>query len=122
MLDATTKKQLKATNETHKKINETFLETRIVPRVVVFMADGTNMSKKKSADEKHEVAIFTKRGPNNVAININKFIAKYDFDIAMKLKKNLTEKEEMEREEKERIKREIEEIEEAKPTDQEIKY
>jgi hypothetical protein len=35
-----------------------------------------------------------------VAININKFIAKYDFDIAMKLKKNETDQEEIEREEK----------------------
>ena len=44
------------------------------------------------------MAIFTKRGPNNVAININKYIAKYDFDIAMKLKKDETDKEKMERE------------------------
>ena len=30
--------------------------------------------------------IFNKNGPNNVAININKYIAKYDFDIARKIK------------------------------------
>ena len=36
--------------------------------------------------------IFRKRGPNNVAININKYIAKYDFDIARKLNPNPEEK------------------------------
>ena len=101
MLDAVTKKQLNQTIETHKRINEKFLDTKIIPRMVIFMADGTNLSKhKQTVDSKHEVAIFTKRGPNNVAININKFIAKYDFDIAMKLKKNETDQEEIEREEK----------------------
>lgn len=68
--------------------------------MVIFMADGTNLANKTLSDkqdEKHEVAIFTKRGPNNVAININKFIAKYDFDIAYKLKKSETEQEKMDR-------------------------
>ena len=89
MLDALTKKQLNRTIETHKKIDESFLDSKIVPRIVIFMEDGTNLaSAKNKEDRKHEVAIFAKRGPNNVAININKFIAKYDFDIAMKLKKN----------------------------------
>ena len=36
--------------------------------------------------DKHQVAIFNKSGPNNVAININKYIAKYDFAIARKFK------------------------------------
>ena len=31
-------------------------------------------------------SLYEKRRPNNVAINLNKYIAKYDFDIAMKLK------------------------------------
>ena len=100
MLDALTKKQLNQTIETHKKIDEVFLDRKIVPRMVIFMEDGTSLKKNQSdkQDEKHEVAIFTKRGPNNVAININKYIAKYDFDIAMKLKKDETDKEKMERE------------------------
>ena len=49
------------------------------------MADGTNLnSQRKRA--KQDVSIFEKEGPNNVAININKYIAKYDFEIASKLK------------------------------------
>ena len=99
MLDATTKKQLNRTIETHKRIDDRFLENKIMPRIVIFMEDGTNLSGKDPAELKHEVAIFANRGPNNVAININKYIAKYDFDIAMKLKKNENEQEEIEREE-----------------------
>ena len=48
------------------------------------MADGTDLNKTAKKD-KHQVSIFTKRGPNNIAININKYIAKYDFDIARKI-------------------------------------
>jgi len=47
MLDAVTKKQLNQTIETHKRINEKFLDTKIIPRMVIFMADGTNLSKHK---------------------------------------------------------------------------
>ena len=42
------------------------------------------MEKKKP--DPYEVALFKNRGPNNIAININKYIAKYDFDIAEKIK------------------------------------
>ena len=35
--------------------------------------------------DKHEVSILQNRGPNNIAINLNKYIAKYDFDIAEKI-------------------------------------
>ena len=49
---------------------------------------------KKPVYDKYEVAIFQNRGPNNVAINVNKYIAKYDFDIARKVKPSLEELEE----------------------------
>lgn len=56
------------------------------------MEDGTNLTALRK--EKHrDVAIFEKKGPNNIAINVNKFIAKYDFEIASKLKH--TEKEQI---------------------------
>ncbi len=55
------------------------------------MADGTDLNANDKKD-KHQVSIFTKRGPNNVAININKYIAKYDFDIARKLNPNTEDK------------------------------
>ena len=90
MLDPTTRKQLDKTTEKHKKIDEKFLDERIKPRVIIFMEDGTNLI--QSRPDRHEVPIFTKRGPNNVAININKYIAKYDFDIARKIKLNQDDK------------------------------
>ena len=41
--------------------------------------------------DKHDVAVLQNRNPNNIAININKFIAKYDFNIALKVKPQLDE-------------------------------
>lgn len=64
------------------------------------MEDGTNLTKLKT-ERKDNLALFEKPGPNNVAINVNKFIAKYDFDIAIKLKPDLEKEEEDERDEKE---------------------
>ena len=71
-----------------------FLDEKIKPWIVVFIQDGTNINEEwqvspsKMNKPKHEVSLFEKQGPNNVAINLNKFIAKYDFDIARKLMKN----------------------------------
>ena len=85
------------------------------------MEDGTNLSSKTAAEMKHEVKIFANRGPNNVAININKYIAKYDFDIAMKIKKD-NDIEEIELLEKNKIIQEqMKEMEENKPDEEQIK-
>lgn len=100
MLDLITKKQLKNTTEKHKKIDNAFLNQRIKPRVIIFMEDGTNLAKLKQ-ERNENLALFEKKGPNNVAINVNKFIAKYDFDIAIKLKPDLEKEEEDERDENE---------------------
>ena len=56
------------------------------------MEDGTSL-KSKSTTKKVD---YKKKGPNNVAININSFIAKYDFEIAAKLKRDFSEKEQKE--------------------------
>lgn len=53
------------------------------------MADGTSLKNKPSTKKTD----YKKKGPNNVAININAFIAKYDFEIAAKLKQDYSEKE-----------------------------
>ena len=66
------------------KIDDKFLNEKIKPRIIIFMADGTNLNSLKKA--KQDVSLFEKQGPNNVAINLNKYIAKYDFEIASKLK------------------------------------
>ena len=47
IMDAMTKKQLSKTTHKHKKIDDKFLAEKIKPRIVVFMADGTNLSKLK---------------------------------------------------------------------------
>ena len=81
MLDQITKNQLDKTMLEHKKINEKFLDERIKPRIIIFMEDGTNMMTKSGQIQPPD----TRRGPNNCAINVNKYIAKYDFEIAKKL-------------------------------------
>lgn len=44
MLDNVTRKQLSLTLTKHKKIDEKFLDNRIRPRMVIFMADGTDLN------------------------------------------------------------------------------
>ena len=89
MLDNFTRRQIDEITEQHKRLDEKFLNDRIKPRIIVFMADGTNMV--KPTYDKHDVKIFQNRGPNNVAINVNKYIAKYDFEIARKVKPTIDE-------------------------------
>lgn len=83
LMDITTKKQCAKIAERYHKINEKFLREKIKPRMIVFMEDGTSLNKLKMEKFRPD---YERRGPNNVAININTFIAKYDFDIARKLK------------------------------------
>lgn len=87
MLDSMTRKQLEKICEKHKKLDEYFLDNYIQQRVIVFIADDTDINGMKFG--KHDVAILQNRNPNNIAININKFIAKYDYDIAKKVKPTL---------------------------------
>ena len=50
------------------------------------MEDGTNLKNLTSA--RNRLGRFeygSKTGPNNVAVDVNKYIAKYDFEIALKL-------------------------------------
>ena len=50
------------------------------------MEDGTNLKSLQPTRNKHgRLEYGAKTGPNNVAIDVNKYIAKYDFDIALKL-------------------------------------
>ena len=71
----------------HKRIDDAFLDAKIKPRIIIFMEDGTNLTA-----QSNDVPIYEKKGPNNIAININKYIAKYDFEIASKLKHTEKEK------------------------------
>ena len=56
MLDNFTRRQIDEITDQHKRLDEKFLNDRIKPRIIVFMADGTNMI--KPTYDKHEVKIF----------------------------------------------------------------
>jgi hypothetical protein len=73
------KAKIAALKKRHHKIDNDFLDNRIEPRYVVIVADGHNMK----TFEKREVKPWEPKKYSNVTININKFIAKYDYDIAM---------------------------------------
>ena len=53
--------------------------------MIIFVEDGTNLKDRRN---KNETRSYVKDTPNNVAININKYIAKYDFEVARKLRQN----------------------------------
>lgn len=104
LMDITTKKQVNMIAERYHKINDRFLKERIKPRMIIFMEDGTSLSKLKMEKFRPD---YEKRGPNNVAININTFVAKYDFDIAKKLKQDAEEDHESDSDEMKMSKAEI---------------
>ena len=80
------KKQLQTCQRQYKKLSQDFLDKHIKPRVILFVADGTDLKDigpQRNRDGKLEYGAWV--GPNNIAIDVNKYIAKYDFDIAAKL-------------------------------------
>jgi len=68
-------------------VNETFLTEQLVPRMIVFVDETDNMihlkQNKKTLSKQHLKTIS-----KNVVLNVNNYIAKYDYDIADKLKAN----------------------------------
>jgi len=72
----------------HNKIDTEFLEDRIEERFIIFMEDGMNIK-----DISNPIAVLEngikKELPNNLVINVSKYIAKYDYDIADKVKRSL---------------------------------
>ena len=62
----------------YKKIDEDFLNNRIVPKLVVIIAEHVDINRyKPSTDQAWQPPHHL-----NLTININKYIAKYDYDIA----------------------------------------
>ena len=75
-------KELKAKIERlrrlHKKIDEDFLNNRVEPRLIVVIAEGVDLKNYRPQDaDSWEPQHFT-----NITVNLNKYIAKYDYDIA----------------------------------------
>jgi hypothetical protein len=62
----------------HNKVDDNFLDNRIKPRYVVIVADGFNMASFDKKDKKN----WESKHYSNVTINLNRYIAKYDYDIA----------------------------------------
>jgi len=67
----------------HKKVDEEFLNKRVEPRLIVIVADSANMS--AETVEKSQNKSWLPRKKDNIVINLNKYIAKYDYDIAAKV-------------------------------------
>ena len=65
----------------HKRVDENFLNNRVEPRLVVIIAENVDLKRyKPSQDQQWEPKHYT-----NVTINLNKYIAKYDYDIGQVL-------------------------------------
>ena len=62
----------------HNKIDDEFLSKRVEPRYIVIVPDGLNMKSSKSLFNQKK---WENRTYSNVKININKYIAKYDYSI-----------------------------------------
>ena len=72
------KSNLDRLRQMYKRINEDFLNNRIVPRLVVVIAEHVDIgSYKPSTDQQWQPQHHL-----NITINLNKYIAKYDYDIA----------------------------------------
>jgi hypothetical protein len=68
----------------HKRVDNDFLDKRVEPRFVMFVASDIDV---KTLNQPR-YATWEPENKSNVLINVNKYIAKYDFDIADKLKYN----------------------------------
>lgn len=77
-LSKTMKQKVALLKRRHKQVDNEFLEKRVEPRLIVIVADGHNMKVFKKQTHKS----WEPRQYSNVTININKYIAKYDYDIA----------------------------------------
>lgn len=60
----------------HRKIDNDFLDNRLEPRLIVIIADCVDLKQKEEAENSWEPRHYS-----NVTINVNKYIAKYDYDI-----------------------------------------
>lgn len=79
-----TKQKLKMLRKLHSKVDEEFLDKRVKPRFIIIMQDGATMESKNSV-KGNQNQPWTVRTHDNTVINLNKYIAKYDYDIASKV-------------------------------------
>jgi hypothetical protein len=77
-----TRQKLEMLKRLHKKVDDDFLNKRVKPRLIVIAVDGANMGPDA---EPLENKPWLPRSKDNVVINLNKYIAKYDYDIAAKV-------------------------------------
>jgi len=72
------KSRIAALRKLHTKVDDNFLDMRIKPRYVVIVADGLNLADFDKWDKKN----WEQKHYSNVTVNLNRYIAKYDYDIA----------------------------------------
>lgn len=76
----------------YKRVTEQLVEEEIESRIIVFIENGTNLEHLGDRNESNKDKPWIRKLPNNCAININKFIAKYDFELAQKLNNPLRQR------------------------------
>ena len=89
-MDQANKEKVSRLRTNHYKISESFLQDNIVPRYIVFVDEKKNIIKLSQTGDidlltPHELKEVT----SNIVINVNYFIAKYDFEIANKIRPNV---------------------------------
>jgi hypothetical protein len=77
-----TRQKLDMLRRLHKKVDDDFLNKRVKPRLIVIAVDGANMGPDAAPLENKP---WLPRSKDNVVINLNKYIAKYDYDVAAKV-------------------------------------
>jgi hypothetical protein len=84
---STMKEEIKALREVFgKRISQGLLE-QIEDRFIIFMVDGSDIQKILDTHDDFQPAIDGKKQyPAKVNVNINRYIAKYNFEIARKLR------------------------------------
>lgn len=86
--------ELEVLRTQHWKINTKFLD-QIEERNIIFVEDGTDLGRlnigasegfeQSAIEARRQEEIFWKKLPIQAKININKYLAKYSFEIARKL-------------------------------------
>ncbi len=79
-----TKQKFALLKKLHSRIDNDFLDRRVEPRLLMFVASDLDV---RTLNQPRYVT-WEPLSQSNVLINVNKYIAKYDFDIAEKLKFN----------------------------------
>ena len=77
-LSPATKRKVLKLKTLHKRVDDDFLDNRIEPRLVILIPEGADIKNFRESSKKK----WNPPAQSNLVINLNKFIGKYDYDIA----------------------------------------